>query len=223
MKNNEPGGQLMTPQYNYYEKPRGGESGDTPQYDGSVYPIIYDNGGMMEPVPSQPAMSTGRKVAKFIGRSAKLTVRYIFARLLVCIIMGIALGVIFKLLKYPYPVLFGVLECVGNFIPIVGEWIATLGICIPILLVSEAKINALWALLILFGLEIMDNVVLTPLIVGKSMQFKPIVVMLLTIVIGLVCGNVLGVLFAIPICAIVKLAFDIFWLRKSFDDPDVPR
>ena len=225
-KKNNSGGQLMTPQYNPYDY-SGGNTGNNANYTAPTYQTDFipcENAGVpVVPTAPQKAMSTGRKVAKFVGRSAKLTIRYIFARLLVCIIMGIALSVIFRFLNYPHPVLFGILECVGNFIPIIGEWIATLGICIPVFLMSEAKINALWVLLILFGLEIMDNVVLTPIIVGKSMQFKPIVVMLLTIIIAIVCGNVLGVLFAIPIAATVKLAYDIFWLKKSFDDPSVPK
>lgn len=237
MKNNDNGSQYTTPQYTPYDYSRGSSAGNgtdgytTAQYsvgdnnalyDGGNYAPTYNGGMMVDPVTQSRPLSTGRKVAKFVGRSAKLTVRYIFARLLVCLIMGLALGVIFKVLDYPRPILCGMLECIGNFIPIIGEWLSLLGICIPILISVNAK-TALFALLIIFGLEIIDNLVLTPLIVGKSMQFKPIIVMLLTIFIGLVCGNILGVLFAIPIAAIIKLAFDIFWLRKSFDDPDVPK
>ena len=77
---------------------------------------------------------------------------------------------------------------------------------------------ALYAAIVMVVLEGIDDFLLTPLIVGRSMSFKPIIVLLMTIGISLAGGTFFGVLFAIPAIAIVKLFLDIFWFKKGLEN-----
>lgn len=197
-----------------------GQNGSYAQQEFNIAPGADPYSQQMVTVTPQEQMSGGRKVLTFIGRSITITLKYFAAKLLISIIMGAAAWLIFMVLGIPHPGILGIVLCIGNCIPIIGEWIAAAIIILPLLisaLDSGSYMTVLYAAITLVVLEGLDDFVLTPLIVGKSLSFKPIIVLLVTIAISLLGGPVLGVLFAIPLIAIAKLFLDIFWFKDNLD------
>lgn len=176
---------------------------------------------MIQAAPQQE-MSGGRKALTFLGRSITITLKYFAAKLLISIIMGAAAWLIFMILGIPHPGFKGIILCIGNCIPIIGEWAAAAIIILPQLIPALGESGSfmpiIYTAIVLVVLEGLDDFVLTPIIVGKSLSFKPIIVLLVTIAISLVGGPFLGVLFAIPLIAIAKLFLDIFWFKKNLDN-----
>lgn len=166
---------------------------------------------------------TGNKFLHYVGRSVKLTLKYFGAKLLISIILGVLAGIIFSVIKIDGegiagPGWCGLLAGVGNCIPIFGQWISCGVIVIMTLIFGNWKL-ALLAFVVLMGLQVLDEFLLTPLIVGKSLSFKPIFIMAIMIVASMVCGP-WGIIFAVPLAAIVKLGFELFYLRKDFAEID---
>ncbi len=192
-------------------------------------------------VPSY-RMPTGQKIWRYVKRSIAITFKYLFAQLLVSIVMGFAAAFILGLFKVPMNWLLGAILGIGNMIPIVGQWISLLLVLLLELLggLGQELVNAannyqdaaatsspdtltMMAItfLVFVVLQVLEEFVLTPIIVGRSMRFKPILVLLITIVAGAVFGNVWGLILAVPVAAVIKLGFDIFYLKKDIDDPSV--
>ena len=170
---------------------------------------------MEQPMQPRPKVSFGRKLWQYVKASLKLTFKYFFAKLLVCALMGVVAGIIFRIIGIPAAALWGVLIGVGNFIPIIGQWVSGAVVVIPLLFIEPMQ--ALYALLIIIALQICDEFLLSPLIVGRSLSFSPLLIIGVTLLAGILVGG-WGVVFAVPIAGCIKLAYELFYLKKSIDE-----
>ena len=60
-------------------------------------------------------------------------------------------------------------------------------------------------IIIIFAIvQLIDNLVISPYIMGSSVGFHPILIIIL-VLLGASVGGILGMLFAVPIAAIVKV------------------
>ena len=54
---------------------------------------------------------------------------------------------------------------------------------------------------------------------GQSLSVKPVLIVLITLAAGSFFG-IWGIIFAVPVAAILKLGFQIYYQRKSFSEID---
>ncbi len=158
--------------------------------------------------------STGGDVKEFVRKSFSVTVKYFAAKLLVSVIITVGCFIVLSLLHVRLSLVWAILAGVGNFIPVFGQWIGMLGCIGGAWAMSGDWKVALYTLLTIIVLQILDEFLLTPLLVGKATSIKP----LLVIVVMLAASSLLGfwgIMFAVPIAAIIKLGFDIFYRRKK--------
>lgn len=176
--------------------------------------------GTMQNYPPQggygtkPQVSGARKFGAYLKAAVKLTFKYFFAKLLICMLMGVAAALVFRIMKVPAPALWAVLLAVGNFIPVFGQWISGAVILLGVLIFAPDKV--LLVLVVMLLLQVADEFILSPLIVGKSLSFSPLLIIGITLLAGLFISG-WGVIFAVPIAACIKLAFDVFYLKKDID------
>ena len=74
-----------------------------------------------------------------------------------------------------------------------------------IVVVFQDPMDVLWMTILQFGLQIIDSVLLSPLMLGKSMGLHPLVVFVAIFIGGSVFG-VVGMIIATPVAAIAALA-----------------
>jgi predicted PurR-regulated permease PerM len=80
--------------------------------------------------------------------------------------------------------------------------------CILItLMTSDSSTNALWVAAILAGVQLFDNNIGMPLIVGNNVRINALVTVFGVIVGGALCG-IPGMFLAIPGLAVLKVIFD---------------
>ncbi|WP_026693822.1 AI-2E family transporter [Peribacillus kribbensis] len=128
---------------------------------------------------------------------------YIRGQFLVCAIIGGLSTILFWAIGMKYPLLFGVIIGVTNIIPYFGPIIGA----IPAMLIAAAVSLKLMAVvaLIVFGLQFIEGNVLSPFIVGKSLAMHPLIIMA-ALLIGGETGGIPGLILAVPVLAIVKVA-----------------
>jgi predicted PurR-regulated permease PerM len=128
---------------------------------------------------------------------------YIRGQLLVCVIIGTVSSILFWFIDMKYPLLLGFIIGITNVIPYFGPVIGAIPAVIIAATVSMKMV--LFIAIIIFALQFLEGNILSPLIVGKSLHMHPLMIMMALLAGGEVSG-VVGLILAVPILAIVKVA-----------------
>jgi len=111
-----------------------------------------------------------------------------------------------------YALLFGVWAGITEVIPYVGPW---LGAFPPVVLaLFHSPVTALWVALIFFIVQMLENHILVPNIMGATVGVHPLVVMFALLAAAEV-GGILGMLAVLPLLAMVKHTLTFFDLHLS--------
>ncbi len=106
-------------------------------------------------------------------------------------------------MNIPFSPLIAVIMFVFNLIPFIGPFIGAIPCCL-LLLLSETPISALWFVIFIVILQIIDGNVIAPWILGDQTGL-PAVWVLIAIIIGGGFFGVLGMLLGVPVCAVVYM------------------
>lgn len=145
---------------------------------------------------------------------------FIAGQFILCLLAGVVVGIGLAALKVPYSLILGLLAGVTRAIPIVGPIIGG----IPIILLtwlSQGMPVALAVLGFFTFLHFAESKFIMPLLIGDRMELHPVVIIVVLIVggeiggmlIGGQIGALLGMFFAAPLAAIVRVLIRRYWLR----------
>lgn len=129
--------------------------------------------------------------------------KFIRGQLLDGLIVGLISSIGLSIIGIDFAFLIGFTAGIANVIPYVGPLIG----CIPAIIIgllSPNPIMALWAVLVLLGVQQLDSVVISPKIVGGSMGLHPVFV-IMAITIGGTLAGIIGMLLSVPAAGILKL------------------
>lgn len=134
---------------------------------------------------------------------------FIRGQLLVALFVGLATSAGLAIVGLPFWLLVGVTAGLANIVPLLGPFVAgVLGVSIA--LVSDGIGLAALVLLVLLGVQQLDNQVISPLVMGRNVRVHPVVVLLSLVIAGTVYG-VLGLLIAVPSVAAGSVLVRHFW------------
>ncbi|MDX1622582.1 MAG: AI-2E family transporter [Gemmatimonadota bacterium] len=145
------------------------------------------------------------RVLEFAGEYDVLLGEYLRGQLLVALFVGVATGLGFWLVGFPNAVLLGVIAGVFNVVPYLGLIVSLipallLAVLTPPLWLSLLKVAGVFA-----AVQTLDGYVISPRIIGERVGLHPVWVMLAIIAGGTFFGLV-GLLIAIPVAVLLKLA-----------------
>jgi predicted PurR-regulated permease PerM len=149
-----------------------------------------------------------KKTAVKISRQIEHDIStYLFAITVVNAVFGLAVGAAMFFLGMPNPLLWGAMAGTLHFIPFLG---AVVGISI-VTLVAAITLDGLGAILLVpaayFSLNILEEYVVLPLVIGRRLLLNPVVV-LVWLIFWSWLWSVPGALMAVPLLAIVKIICD---------------
>ena len=149
-----------------------------------------------------------KKTAVEISRQIEHDISsYLFASTVVNAVFGLAVGTAMFFLGMPNPLLWGAMAGTLHFIPFLG---AVVGISV-VTLVAAITLDGLGAILLVpaayFSLNILEEYVVLPLVIGRRLLLNPVVVLVWLIFWGWL-WSVPGALMAVPLLAIVKIICD---------------
>jgi predicted PurR-regulated permease PerM len=134
-------------------------------------------------------------------------------QLLVALFVGVASAVGLTLVKIPFAAVVGLIAGVFNLVPLIGPFIGAVPAVILGLLSGE-PIRALWGALVLLLVQQIDNHVISPNVIGRTVKLHPITVMLALLFAGSLFG-LFGMLLIIPFIAAVKTIAQHLWDKRS--------
>jgi predicted PurR-regulated permease PerM len=130
--------------------------------------------------------------------------RYLAIKTLISLFTGLAIWIWLALLGVDYPLLWGLLAFLLNYVPNIGSIIAA----VPAVLLAFIQLGVSSALLTCLGYAVVNVVIgniIEPRVMGERLGLSTLVVFLSLVFWGWVLGPV-GMLLSIPLTMIVKIA-----------------
>ncbi len=131
---------------------------------------------------------------------------YIVIKTAVSFLTGLSVTLWLVFLGIDYPVLWGLLAFILNYVPNIGSIIAA----VPALLLGLLQYGFSQALLVITGYMVINIIVgniIEPRYMGKKLGLSPLVVLISLVMWGWVLGPV-GMLLSVPLTMIVKIALE---------------
>ncbi|AOT73325.1 hypothetical protein Gferi_26840 [Geosporobacter ferrireducens] len=146
---------------------------------------------------------SGRSSVIEIAKDIDLLIsRFIRGQLIVAAAVGILSIAALLLIRIEFAFLIGFIAGVSNVIPYFGPIIGSIPGVIIALLDEPSK--AIWVIIAFTIIQQIESAIISPKIVGESVGLHPIMVILVLIVGNMLYG-IIGMLFAVPIAASVKI------------------
>ena len=132
----------------------------------------------------------------------KIFTQYIYARLMLCVIIGCASTLLLLLMGEKYALLLGIFIGFMDLIPYFGSIISWV-VGLVIMLISGGFSHAIWCSLMVLVLQQIDGNVIAPKLTSDRLEVRPLAVIIAVSVGGSLFGFV-GMLISVPVVAILK-------------------
>jgi predicted PurR-regulated permease PerM len=148
-----------------------------------------------------PLLWRSRVVALVSAMDAQLG-QYVRGQLLIAVLVGVLAYVGYAIVGLQYALLLALVVAMANVIPYVGPLIGAApalivaGFSSPSLLLGVAIVNG--------SVQLLENHVISPLLIGKSVHVHPLVVVLVLLLGGELAG-VVGLMAAMPVYVLCKV------------------
>jgi AI-2 transport protein TqsA len=150
---------------------------------------------------------------------------YMGLKALISAATGVLIAVLLALVGVDYPILWGTLAFMLNFIPNIGSLIAA----VPAVLLALIQLDPLHALIVAVGYVVVNTLigsVIEPKVMGRGLGLSTLVVFLSLIFWGALLGPV-GMLLSIPLTIMVKIVLasqpNTRWIAVLLDSNDMPK
>ncbi len=143
--------------------------------------------------------------SKNVRRTHLILTRYIIAELVDALIVGTACAILMLIGKMPFVALISSVMAIMNLIPTFGPIIGS-AIGVFFLLLND-PMKALVFLIVMAIIHAVDGYILKPKLFGSALGVSPVLVFASVIIGGRIMG-VWGMLFAIPVAAIVSFLME---------------
>lgn len=153
-------------------------------------------------------------------RIAKRMSSWLSGQLLLSAIIGIATFIALVALRIPYALPLAILAAVGELIPVIGPTVGAIPVLAIALLHSPWQF---WSYLVFaIVLQKAENWFIVPRVMSSKVSISPLAIFIAFMIGGSLLG-VVGAILAIPIAAIVQVAFDEAFVAHRERRQDVER
>ncbi len=158
--------------------------------------------------PQKLATASGRPAgadSKFEEIAAKIK-RYLAIKSVTSLGTGALMALLLWVLEVDFPVLWGLLAFLFNYVPAIGPVIAA----VPALLLAVVQLDFLGVVLVALSYTVVNiaiGSIIEPRLFGREIGLSTLVVFLSLVFWGYILGPV-GMLFSVPLTMIVKIAME---------------
>jgi len=141
---------------------------------------------------------------------------YVQGQVLISSILAIMMLIGYLIIGLEYALLLSIFAFFMNMIPFIGPWVSL----VPALIVAilQDPVLVIWVAIITLVAQQVESNIITPNIMGKSLDIHPLTVISLVLAAGNIAGFI-GILIAIPTYAVVKvIVVKIYEERKKIKE-----
>ena len=121
-------------------------------------------------------------------------------------------GIAFSVIGVPYALLFGVVNGLAEFVPIIGPWVG--GIPAVVVAFLQDPMKGLWAAVAILAIQQLESQLITPLVMSKVADVHPFVTLFAIVLFGGLFGF-LGILLALPLVLLVWTVVEVLWVDRA--------
>lgn len=150
---------------------------------------------IISPANSDRAQLTLKRLRKYFG-----------IKFLTSLATGIAITIALLIIGVDFPVLWGFLAFILNFIPSIGSFIAA----IPAVILAFVQIGPLGSLITIICYFVINTIIgniVEPQLMGRNLGISPLIVFIAMIFFGYILGPI-GMLIATPLTIVIKIILD---------------
>lgn len=155
----------------------------------------------------QASKRSNEKILSWVEDSGKIIHQYLIGMFKVTGIVTILSGAFFYFMGIKYYLLFALFIAVMNLIPYIGVIISSLLVILYVFLTTDTLFYPLLTLGVLWGIQLVENNLITPVVVGSKVQVNVLAV-ILAILLGGSLWGVSGMVLSIPLVGILKITLD---------------
>ncbi|MBL0767011.1 AI-2E family transporter [Marivirga atlantica] len=144
-----------------------------------------------------------RAIKTFIEVESSIS-KFLKVKIVISLLTGIAFGIIAWALGISFPILWGVLAFVINFIQMVGSVISTVLVMLFAYIEIDNPGTLVLAAFLFSGAQVLFGAVLEPIFMGKTFSINIIVVLVMLMFWGYLWG-IAGLILAIPLTVLLKI------------------
>jgi predicted PurR-regulated permease PerM len=118
----------------------------------------------------------------------------------------------------PYFIFIGMLAGIANLIPYIGPIVGAVPALVLALFSNPPNLGMvlLWIVIVFVIVQAIDNAIISPMVVSKSVNMHPLTVVVVVIIGGNIAG-LIGMLFAVPFTGIIKVSSSqVIWGLKNY-------
>jgi len=138
--------------------------------------------------------------------------------LLVAFMVFVGDSIGFLLVGLKAPILFGLLCGITDLIPYIGPYIG--GIAAVIVGFSQGTVIGIITTIIVVVVQLIENYVLQPIVMSKTMKLHPVTIMLGLLIFGYFFG-IVGMILATPTIALFKVIYRFFAKKYNWFNSDI--
>jgi AI-2 transport protein TqsA len=135
--------------------------------------------------------------------------RYLVVKTLISVGTAVLSYIVLRIFDVDFPVLWAFLIFLFNYIPYIGSLVATLLPAVFAVFQYGDLSTAFWVLICIEGIQILMGNYIEPLVMGRSLNLSPLVVMLFLVFWGAIWG-IVGMFLSVPIASIMLIVFSHF-------------
>ena len=169
--------------------------------------------GLVPPSVRDEVLHVCRRLNRAIGG-------FFRGQLAVAVIVGVMCSVGLAIIGLRFWFLVGMIAGFFNVIPLIGPWVGGIpGVMIA--LTTGSLVQALLVVAVMAGVQQIDNHFITPQVMQRAVQLHPAAV-ILALLAGGSLGGFLGLLFAVPAAAVLKIVGGHVWHVHVLGEPLAP-
>lgn len=141
---------------------------------------------------------------------------YVQGQVLISFLLALMMFIGYKIINLEYSLLLAILAFFMNMIPFIGPWISL----VPALIIAfiQKPILVVWVGVVTLVAQQIESNLITPNIMGKSLDIHPLTVITIVLAAGNIAGFI-GILIAIPTYAVLKvIVTNIYAARAKIKD-----
>jgi predicted PurR-regulated permease PerM len=139
--------------------------------------------------------------------SGQIIQSYLAGMLRVTAIVALLAGIFFYLIGIKYFVLFAMFIAIMNLIPYVGVFFSSVFAILYVFLTTDSPIYPIATFGVLWGIQLLENNIITPLVVGSKVKVNALAVIIAILLGGWLWG-ISGMVLFIPITGVLKITLE---------------